>query len=171
MSDIINDLFKKFYPKNLKPSDFEFSNMFGGMLSYRGKGGGGTIFPEIFCADGFHFSAQGHYGAYSHPRDDFADHYSAVEIGFPSEKEDLFMPFVMDAERPTDTVYSYVPIEVVCKVIECHGGFDEAKTAAAITAANADEARAEITVEDVLDADLEIHQALDGPGVDNFEVT
>ena len=72
-------------------------------------------------------SVQGHRGAYSTPRDDFAKNYAKVEIGFPSEREELLMPYVEDAADPTGTVYSYVPIDVVLAVVEKHGGgFDEA---------------------------------------------
>jgi hypothetical protein len=32
------------------------------------------------------------------------------------------MPYAEDAERPADTVYGYVPYEVVMEVIQKHGG-------------------------------------------------
>ena len=35
------------------------------------------------------------------------------------------MPYAEDRERPTDTVYGYVPVEIVERVIEKHGGIKE----------------------------------------------
>ena len=121
MSDIVNLFFKRFYPPVLDKTKFEFTAMLGGMQRYRDS----TIenvFPRMECKDGFHFSVQAHAGAYCKPRDDFADNYSKVEVGFPSRTEPLLMPYVEDADRPTDTVYGYVPINVVIAVIEKHGG-------------------------------------------------
>ena len=49
--------------------------------------------------------------------------YESVEIGFPSEIENLIVDY---AESPHDlmgTVYSYVPTYLVEKVITKHGGF------------------------------------------------
>ena len=43
------------------------------------------------------------------------------------------MPHVEDASKPTDTVYGYVPIEVIEQVITKHGGLDEDAMAAALT--------------------------------------
>lgn len=123
MADIVNDYFKRFYPDPIDRSRFEYTSMLGGMERYN-VNGVSSIFPEMVCADGFKMSVQGHYGAYSCPRDDFADHYSSVEVGFPSEREDLLMPFIDGGEEtdPTTTVYGYVPIGIVEKVIEKHGG-------------------------------------------------
>jgi hypothetical protein len=47
---------------------------------------------------------------------------TSVEIGFPSEKEDLIMEYAESPDRPTRTVYSFVPHEVVHEVIMKHGG-------------------------------------------------
>ena len=123
MSDVVNDFFKRYYPTDLTEDDFEYTPVLGGMrrLKHRTKTRN-PIFPRMECADGFTMSVQGHGGAYSHPRDDFADHYTMVEVGFPSEREELLMPFVEDKSNPTDTVYGYVPIAIIEQVITKHGG-------------------------------------------------
>jgi len=79
---------------------------------------------RLRCNDGFSMSVQAHDGAYCDPRvgPSETDHYYEVEIGFPSEKEDLIMYYAEDIDNPTDTVYGYVPVEVVAEVIEKHGG-------------------------------------------------
>ena len=90
--------------------------------------------PHIICADGFSMSVQVGYSLYSTPKK-IAKRYSAVEIGYPSEPEELikeyaeFAPFDED-EVPdyTDTVYPYVPVGVVDKVLKKHGGIDLAET-------------------------------------------
>jgi hypothetical protein len=74
------------------------------------------------CADGFTISIQG--GTefhYCEPRRN-ANLYYELELGFPSESDDLIFQFAEDSERPTQTVYSYVPIETVEALVEKHGG-------------------------------------------------
>ena len=91
--------------------------------------------PHIVCEDGFSMSVQVGYSLYSTPKK-VAKRYSAVEIGFPSEPEELikewaeFLPFSEEDEEPdyTDTVYPYVPVEVVDKVLKKHGGIDLIET-------------------------------------------
>ncbi len=79
---------------------------------------------RLHCNDGFSMSVQAHYGAYCAPRVDHTktDYYFEVEVGFPSEREELLMEYVEDYDNPTETVYGYVPVEVVQEVIEKHGG-------------------------------------------------
>jgi len=76
---------------------------------------------RITCADGFSLSVQANYGAYCSPRTNIGP-WSKVEVGFPSEKPDLIMQYAEDERRPTDTVYGYVPINLVEQLIEQHGG-------------------------------------------------
>ena len=90
--------------------------------------------PHIVCQDGFTMSVQVGYSLYSTPKK-IAKRYSAVEIGYPSVHEPLiekwaeFAPFD-DEETPdyTDTVYPYVPVAVVDKVLKKHGGIDMRET-------------------------------------------
>ena len=90
--------------------------------------------PHIVCVDGFTMSVQVGYSLYSKPKK-VAKRYSEVEVGYPSEHESLiedwaeFTPFDED-EKPdyTDTVYPYVPVKIVNKVLKKHGGIDLTET-------------------------------------------
>lgn len=125
MSDIVNDYFKRFYPPlPLDQSKMEFD---GHGFEYTDRSVS-RIFPEMECSDGFTLSVQGHAGGYSHPRDDFADKYTTVEVWNLSAEEPLLIEW--DRERghgenePNrgEWPYGYVPISVVVAVIEKHGG-------------------------------------------------
>ena len=90
--------------------------------------------PHIVCVDGFTMSVQVGHSLYSEPKK-VAKKYSAVEIGYPSDHEPLiekwaeFTPFEDDEEPDyTDTVYPYVPVKVVNKVLKKHGGIDLTET-------------------------------------------
>ena len=76
----------------------------------------------VVCADGFTMSVQAHAGAYCLPKMTGAPVYREVEVGFPSIEEPMLMEWVEEAHRPTDTVYGYVPVQVVTNVIAKHGG-------------------------------------------------
>ena len=76
----------------------------------------------VVCADGFKMSVQASEYNYCEPRVTGAARYFSVEVGFPSEEEVLLMDWAEDSERPTDTVYGYVPSERVALVIAKHGG-------------------------------------------------
>lgn len=79
--------------------------------------------PRIVCKDGFSMSVQAGEAIYCTPRINIkSGNYEDVEIGFPSEKEDLICGYAEDPRFYTETVYPYVPVEVVEKVIEKHGG-------------------------------------------------
>lgn len=78
---------------------------------------------RIVCQDGFTMSVQASQTHYSHPRVDFAPYYSEYEVGYPSEVEDLLLPYSANPTKsPTDAVYGYVPDDVVNQVIEKHWG-------------------------------------------------
>ena len=76
----------------------------------------------VECADGFTMSVQAHQGAYCSPRCDNAEKYTAAEVGFPNRVEPLLLDFAEDSDRPTDTVYGWVPAKVIVNVIAKHGG-------------------------------------------------
>lgn len=80
--------------------------------------------PRVKCADGFEMSVQASGTHYCSPRDSDGP-WSAVEIGFPTARVEGFMPYIDGDEttEPTDTVYDYVPIEIVAQAIIDHGGF------------------------------------------------
>jgi hypothetical protein len=51
-----------------------------------------------------------------------------VEVGYPSAECPELCQWIANPEKPTDTVYGYVPISVVEKLIESHGGIVETPT-------------------------------------------
>ena len=85
--------------------------------------------PHIVCSDGFTMSVQVGYSLCSTPKK-VAKRYSAVEIGYPSEHEPLIEEYAecytfeeLDIDF-TNTVYPYVPVKIVDKVLRKHGGID-----------------------------------------------
>ena len=91
--------------------------------------------PKIICEDGFEMSVQVGFSLYSTPKK-VAKRYTAVEIGFPSVHEPLIEEFAEtfykedgeDVTDYTDTVYPYVPVKIVDKVLKKHGGIDLLET-------------------------------------------
>ena len=90
-----------------------------------------STLPHIICKDGFSMSVQVGYSLYSTPKK-VAKRYSAVEVGFPSEREPLIEDWAENLREEaldyTDTVYPYVPVKVVNQVLKKHGGIDLVKT-------------------------------------------
>lgn len=108
-----------------------------------------VVRPRIVCQDGYSVSVQASEYAYCTPRytqflsDDGwhvingdcwtsekernfrTDHYipyEEVELGFPSEEDELINKYA-EGEDYTNTVYPYTPVDVIEKLIEKHGGF------------------------------------------------
>jgi len=79
-------------------------------------------YDRVVCADGFTMSVQASAYNYCQPQESGAPKYDLVEIGFPTAKEPMLMPYAETPENPTDTVYAYVPVELVTNVIVKHGG-------------------------------------------------
>ena len=77
---------------------------------------------QVTCKDGFKMSVQAGENLSSIPRENFAERYEKVEIGYPSEKESLILEYARGANDPTDTIYAYVPVDIVTLVIAKHGG-------------------------------------------------
>ena len=77
--------------------------------------------PVVICRDGFTMSVQADKNMYCSPRSDSGP-YKSVEIGFPSDIESLILSYAETRVNPTETVYPYVPVELVNQVIEKHGG-------------------------------------------------
>lgn len=68
-------------------------------------------------------SIQANSGAYCEPRQDYAGFYSEVEIGFPSEEIELISKYKEIAGASyKESVYPYVPVSVVRKLIKGAGG-------------------------------------------------
>lgn len=78
--------------------------------------------PPVICLDGFSMSVQAGGWMHSSPKIDFADYYFAVEIGFPSQVEEFLLEYAEKPDEPTDTVYGYVPVELIDAIIKKHGG-------------------------------------------------
>ena len=77
--------------------------------------------PRVCCKDGFSVSVQASQYHYCRPRIDSAEKYDKVELGYPSAADELITDYAEDRTY-TDTVYDYVPVEIVDKLIEKHGG-------------------------------------------------
>lgn len=84
-------------------------------------------YEPIKCKDGFEMSVQANRLVYCKPQEDGATRYSQVEVGFPSEEEELLMPYAGDETKPIETVYAWVPVHVVSLVIAKHGGIVSGK--------------------------------------------
>ena len=128
-TDIVNQFFRRFYPADWNIA-WETGYLGGGSYGreYTGKERENRIFPSMVCADGLSLSVQGHYGAYSYPRDDFAEQYQQVEIMGPKKADELLAPYERDCNAVGDEmIYPYVPVEVVAAVIEKHGGLTAPK--------------------------------------------
>ena len=118
----------EFIKKNLKVTNHSSDPSITHMLT-------STRLPQIVCSDGFKMSVQVGFSLYSTPKK-VAKRYSAVEIGFPSEHEPLIEEYAetfykedeMDVTDYTDTVYPYVPVRIVDKVLKKHGGIDLTET-------------------------------------------
>ena len=83
------------------------------------------VVPKIICKDGYMFSVQASKYHYCTPRTANGFPYTHFEIGYPSGREETLMGYAEDKDRPTDTVYGYVPLKTVLEVIEAHGGMKE----------------------------------------------
>ena len=78
----------------------------------------------IMLADGESISVQASEVSYCTPREDVAA-WQAVECGFPSfHPSPKLMEYCENPERPTETIYAYVPVDIVLAEIEAHGGID-----------------------------------------------
>ena len=118
----------EFIKKNLKVTNHSRDSLMNHMLT-------STRLPQIGCVAGFKMSVQVGSSLYSTPKK-VAKRYSAVEIGFPSEHEPLIEEYAEtfykddgeDVTDYTDTVYPYVPVRIVDKVLKKHGGIDMTET-------------------------------------------
>ena len=51
--------------------------------------------------------------------------YTHVEVGFPSDRPELWRDweaYAEDPDEPTRTVYGYVPLQLVQELVTTHGG-------------------------------------------------
>ena len=79
------------------------------------------VAKPIICEDGYCISVQGSSFHYCNPRIDNADLYSKLELGFPNKEDELINDYAEDSDY-CHTVYGYVPVEIVDKLMKKHGG-------------------------------------------------
>ena len=77
---------------------------------------------RAIMADGYNVSIQAAYGDYCEPRLTKTSGYTQVELGYPSDEDELINSYAEDPDDYTATVYGYVPVEVVNELIKKHGG-------------------------------------------------
>ena len=112
--DKINEFLQKTYAeKVVKTARFELTYV--------------SLRPKIVCNDGYEVSVQASENHYCKPRENKAWPYSKVELGFPNKEDELINEYAEDDEY-TKTVYGWVPVDVVNKLIEKHGGINWEKT-------------------------------------------
>ena len=76
---------------------------------------------SVVCADGFRMSVQANETAYCDPRDNTGP-YTEVEVGFPNREEPMLKQWAEDPSKLTETIYAWVPRQVILNVIAKHGG-------------------------------------------------
>ena len=81
----------------------------------------------VTCLDGFTISVQASSKHYCTPKVNQMPSkntvlYTEVECAFPSQKEELLMPYCDDPDKPTNSVYDHVPAVIIYKVLQKHGG-------------------------------------------------
>ncbi len=82
----------------------------------------GYLHDPVLCVDGFRVSVQASNGHYCEPRKNTGP-WSQVELGYPSaDPGGVIRAHAEDPAPPTETVYPYVPIELVEALIAQHGG-------------------------------------------------
>jgi hypothetical protein len=85
----------------------------------------GMVRERVVCNDGFAFSLQASRYHYCSPRETGLESYTHVELGYPTEGQEELMEYAEDISNPCDTVYGWVPTEVVDFVIMQHGGIKD----------------------------------------------
>lgn len=89
--------------------------------------------PSIRCKDGFHMSVQGSHGHYCKPKE-HANQYTHMEIGylkFPNTFEEelrLYAHYSDNRCLLSEATFANVPVELIQKIIDEHGGIDVDKT-------------------------------------------
>lgn len=83
--------------------------------------------PKFLLKDGISLSIQASSAHYSSLDSFEQDKYETVEVGFPSEPIPELLPYAEDSGAPTDSVYAYVPVDLLNNIIEAHGIDEEFK--------------------------------------------
>ena len=82
--------------------------------------------PVITCTDGYSISIQCGVSMYCNPREDILDveGYTEFELGFPNQLDSLLTDYAEEGDT-TQTIFTYVPRQVVEDLIAKHGGIEE----------------------------------------------
>ena len=98
-----------------------------------------TFVEIVVCRDGYSFSCEANKWAHCNPRELGAYPYSSVELGFPSDQDELIDIYAEDKDPgfdcvtgDVDAVYPYVLVQTVIKLIKKHGGFKDGPSKADI---------------------------------------
>jgi len=86
--------------------------------------GYGYNIRQIVCKNGLAMSVQASQHHYCSPREDQGP-YQMVEVGFPNRKVEALMEYAENPATPTSTVYGFVPVEVINKIVDDNGGLAE----------------------------------------------
>ena len=78
--------------------------------------------PRIHCQDGFSVSIQASEFAYSEPSNNTGP-WTQMEVGYPDAAWD--MPDTFQDYYDSGQVWAYVPAELICNLIDSHGGIKE----------------------------------------------
>ena len=127
---LLLDVFLRAHPKLLHPLD-DYLRFMSPSIPEGPDDPDFGVRMRIMCHSKFTFSVQASSFHYSHPRNNRGP-YQYVEVGFPypteSDGAKLLGPWNEGRERPEgpnyNDVYSYVPVEIVLKVIEVEGGVE-----------------------------------------------
>jgi len=97
----------------------------------KGFGGYRLTFP-LEMKDGTQLSIQASSTHYCSPRETTEipnyNWYEDFEIGFPTRIIDKLLPYAEDQEKPTETVYGWVPKDLIREIIEECGGVEGVAT-------------------------------------------
>ena len=84
----------------------------------------GFSVKQLVCKSGLSMSVQASSNHYCSPREDGQSHYDSVEVGYPSRKVDDLLEYAENPATPTDTVYGWVPVNIINKIVDENGGLD-----------------------------------------------
>lgn len=78
--------------------------------------------PRVICKDGFSVNIQASKQHYCTPREDNMIYYCSLEIAEPSQPDSHIYDYAEDKVFLLDSLYPYVPIDVVAEMLAAHGG-------------------------------------------------
>jgi hypothetical protein len=91
----------------------------------KAKEGAFSRLPMVRCANGFTMSVQYGSGLYcSQYMTDFPVEPKTCEVGFPSRCVKALEPYREGADKPTKSVYGWVPLAVIVEIIDANGGWE-----------------------------------------------